>query len=196
MVTREIVTEPETLKEAEGRPDWPIWQQAMNTEMQQHKEIGTWDLVQLPTGRTAIGCRWVYAVKITPSGKFDKAKAHLVAQGFTQRPGMDYYDITSLVVKFDSIQTILAIANHFNWEIEMMDVKGAHLNSNLDGEIYMAQPDHFNDGTGHVLKLVRTIYGLKQAGRVWHQKLCHVLVNLGFSQSAADECIYIKKSHD
>src|SRR5882724_2130243 len=78
----------------------------------------------------------------------------------------------------------------------MMDVKGTYLNSILDEEIYMAQPDHFNDGTGRVLKLVCTIYRLKQAGCVWHQKLCHVLVNLGFSQSAADECIYIKKSRD
>ena len=48
----------------------------------------------------------------------------------------------------------------------------------------------------HVLKLVWAIYGLKQASRVEHQKLCHMLVNLGFSQSAADKCIYIKKSHD
>ena len=77
-----------------------------------------------------------------------------------------------------------------------MDVKGTYLNSILDEEIYMAQPDHFNDGTGRVLKLVCTIYRLKQAGCVWHQKLCHVLVNLGFSRSAADECVYIKKSCD
>src|SRR5882724_8420876 len=125
MVTCEIVTEPENLKEAEDQPDWPIWKQAMKIEMDQHKEIGTWETVKLPTGRTAIGCRWVYAVKTTPNGDFEKAKAHLVTQGFTQRPGMDYYDITSLVVKFDSIRTILAVANHFDWEIEMMDVKGA-----------------------------------------------------------------------
>ncbi len=91
---------------------------------------------------------------------------------------------------------ILAMANHLDWEIEMMDVKGAYLNSILDEEIYMAQPDHFNDGSGHVLKLVRAIYGLKQAGRVWHQKLCHVLENIGFSRSTADECVYIKKAHD
>ena len=81
-------------------------------------------------------------------------KARLVAQGFTQRPGMDYYDITSPVVKFDSIRTILVTANHLDWEIEMMDVKGAYLNSELDEEIYMAQPDHFDNGSGCILKLV------------------------------------------
>ena len=85
MVTREIVTEPENLTEAESRSDWPIWKQAMKIEMDQHDEFGTWKLVELPMGRTAIGCRWVYAVKTTPDGDFEKAKAHLFAQGFTQR---------------------------------------------------------------------------------------------------------------
>ena len=138
MVTREIITEPENLKEAEGQLDWLIWNQAMAIEMDQHNKFGTWELVELPMGWTAIGCRWVYAVKTTPDGNFEKAKAHLVTQGFTQRPGMDYYDITSPVVKFDSIRTILAMANHLNWEIKMMDIKGAYLNSKLNEEIYMA----------------------------------------------------------
>src|SRR6266481_6361086 len=132
-------------------------------------------------GWTAIRCRWVYAVKTTSDGDFEKAKACLVTQGFTQRPRMDYYDITSPVVKFDSIRTILAMANHLDWEIKIMDVKGAYINSILNEEIYMAQPDHFNDGSGHVLKLVRSIYGLKQAGRMWHQKLCHILESIRFS---------------
>ena len=138
MVTREIVTEPENLKEAESQPDWPIWKRAMKIEMDQHDKFGTWKLVEIPTGRTAIGCHWVYAVKTTPDGDFEKAKAHLVAQGFTQRPRMDYYDITSPVVKFNSICMILAMVNDLNWEMEMMDVKGAYLNSVLDKEIYMA----------------------------------------------------------
>jgi len=78
----------------------------------------------------------------------------------------------------------------------MMDVKGAYLNSILNEEIYMVQPDHFNDRTRCMLKLVQAIYRLRQARCVWHQKLCHVLANLGFSQSAADECVYINKSCD
>ena len=46
-----------------------------------------------------------------------------------------------------------------------------------------------------MLKLIQAIYGLKQAGRVWHHKLCHVLKKLGFSQSEADECVYIKRTN-
>ena len=94
----------------------------MKIEMDQHNKFGTWKLVKLPTGQTAISWRWVYAVKTTLDGDFEKANACLVAQGFTQRPGMDYYDITSPVVKFDLIRMILATANDLNWEIEMMDV--------------------------------------------------------------------------
>ena len=104
---------------------------------------------------------------------------------------MDYYDITSPVVKFNSIRMILATANHLHWEIEMMDIKGAYLNSELDEEIYMEKTDHFNDGSGHILKLVRALYRLKQGGHIWHQKLCQVLESLGFTRSTADECIYI-----
>src|SRR6266481_4146874 len=196
MVMREIITKPENLKEAEGQLDWPIWKQAMAIEMDQHNKVGTWELVELPMGWTAIGCQWVYAVKTKLDGDFEKAKARLVTQGFTRRPGMAYYDITSPVVKFDSIRMILAMANHLDWEIEMMDVKGAYLNSILNEEIYMAQPSHFNDGSGRILKLVQAIYGLKQAGCVWHQKLCHILENIGFSRSTADECVYITKAHN
>src|SRR6266481_5165849 len=65
----EIVTEPENLKEMEGQLDWPIWKQAMTIEMDQHNKVGTWELVELPMGWTAIGCRWVYAVKTTLDGR-------------------------------------------------------------------------------------------------------------------------------
>ena len=65
---------------------------------------------------------------------------------------MDYFDVTSPVVKLDSLQLILAIAIQKGWKIKMMDVKGAYLNSTLDEEIYMCQPDGFDDKLGHILK--------------------------------------------
>ena len=164
--------------------------------MGQHQELRTWEITELPPGRTAIGCRWVYAIKTKPDGEFEKAKARIVAQGFTQRPGMDYYDITSPVVKFDSLRILLAIANTLNWEIEMMDIKGGYLHSMLEEEIYMHQPDRFNDGSGRVLKLRQALYGLKQSGRTWHQCLRGLLLGLGFQQSLADECVYIRQDKD
>jgi Reverse transcriptase (RNA-dependent DNA polymerase) len=72
-------------------------------------------------------------VKTEPDGKFEKAKAHMVAQGYTETPRMDYYDITSPVVKFNSLCLLLAIANELDWEIEMMDVKGVYLDKSWCG---------------------------------------------------------------
>ena len=192
-ITHEIITEPYNYAEAISRADAPIWELAMQSEIDQHCEIGMWELVDLPPGWDAVGCRWVYAAKIKPNREFEKGKARVVAQGFTQRPEMDYYDITSPVVKFDSLQLLLAIANNLDWEIQMMDMKGAFLNSNLMEEIYMYQPEGFNDKSGRVLKLHQALYGLKQASRAWHQRLRDTLLDLGYAQSSADECVYVRK---
>ena len=105
---------------------------------------------------------------------------------------MDYFDIMAPVVKFDSLRTLLAIGNTFNWEIEMMDVKSALVNSNLDEEIYMRQLDGFNDRSDQVLQLHKALYRLKQAGWAWHQRLHSALLSFGYIQSSADECIYIR----
>ena len=68
--------------------------------------------------------------------------------------------------------------NTLDWEIEMMDVKGGYLHSMLEEEIYMHQPDGFDDGSGRVLKLQWALYGLKQLGRTWHQCLHRLLLGL------------------
>jgi len=100
-----------------------------------------------------------------PEGEFEKAKAQIVAQGFTQCPGMDYFEVTAPIIKFDSLRVLLSISNHMNWEIHMMDIKEAYLNSELDEEIYMCQPEGFDDGSRCVLKLRHALYGLKQSGQ-------------------------------
>ena len=105
----------------------------------------------------AIGCQWVYAAKTNPDGKFDMARAQVIAQEFTQRPGMDYFKVTAPIVKLDSLQLVLAMGNSLDWEIEMMDVKSTFSNSDLNEEIYMQQPEGFNDGTGQVLRLHRDL---------------------------------------
>ena len=83
--------EPDRYKDVLAREDKPLWIAVMQAEMDRHTEIRTWELVDIPEGRKEIGCRWVYTVKTIPEGEFEKAKAWIVAQGFTQCPGMDYY---------------------------------------------------------------------------------------------------------
>ena len=100
------------------------------------------------------------------------------------------------IVKFDSLHVLLAMTNTLDWEIKMMDVKGGYLHSMLQEEIYMCQPDGFNDGSGWVLKLWWALYGLKQLGRAWHQCLYRLLLNLRFHQNLANECVYIRQDKD
>ena len=80
-----------------------------------------------------------------------------------------------------------------DWEIWQIDIKGAYLNGKLEEEIYMDQPEEFNDGSGHVCHLKRPLYGLKQAGRIWNKTIDEELATLSFTHTNADPCVYYKK---
>ena len=79
----------QTVHEAISHPDW---EHAMVEEMAALHSSGTWDMVTLLVGKTLVGCRWVYTMKIGPNGRVDRLKAQLVAKGYTQIYGSDYYD--------------------------------------------------------------------------------------------------------
>jgi hypothetical protein len=165
--------EPQSYREAKGLPASSEWHKAMESELELLKELGTFTLTELPEGRKAIGSKWTYRVKRDDKGDLARRKARLVAQGFAQIKGIDY-DIngtSSPVVRMETNRLLLALAARYNLEVQMIDVKGAYLNGKLDEEIYMKQPEGFTDGTNRVLKLNKTIYGLKQSGKVWNDRL-------------------------
>lgn len=87
----------------------------------------------------------------------------MVVKGFSQRNGIDFDEIFSLVVKMSSICTVLGLAASLNLEIEQMDVKTTFLHDDLEEEIYMDQPEGFKvDGKENfVYKLRKSLYGLK-----------------------------------
>jgi transposase InsO family protein len=189
----EIQDDPKTLQEAKSRSDWPLWKEAMDKELATLEKAGTWTTVDRPQGKNVVGSKWVYRIKRKADGSVDKYKARLVARGFTQIFGVDYYNTFSPVAKLASFRAVLALAARFDWEIKSFDFNGAYLNGELDEdeEIYMqAPPGYESQGEHKVKRLRKSLYGLKQAGRKWYDALSRALAKLGFRTSHADPGVF------
>ncbi|CAJ2666407.1 unnamed protein product [Trifolium pratense] len=188
--------DPENFSQAMSCKESNLWYDAMKDEMNSMKNNNVWDLVELPNGMKAIGCKWVFKTKRDSLGSIERYKARLVAKGFTQKEGIDYTETFSPVSKKDSLRVILALVAHFDLELHQMDVKTAFLNGDLEEEVYMKQPEGFfsNDGEHFVCKLKKSIYGLKQASRQWYLKFHGIISSFGFVENPMDQCIYQKVS--
>src|SRR6195952_2542448 len=170
-----------------ARPDANLWLTAIEAEYESLQRTDTYELTQLPGGRQAIGCKWVFKIKRHADGSIDRYKARLVAKGFSQKEGLDYKETFAPVAKFASIRALLALAAHQDYEVHQMDVKTAFLNGDLDVELYMQQPEGFVAGEEHlVCKLQKSIYGLKQAGRAWFEKINAALIKMAFAPLDSD----------
>ena len=136
----------------------------------------------------------MFKLKRNSDGSVVRYKARLVAQGYSQSEGVHYQEVFSPAVRYSTIRSLLAVANIYDWEIHQMDVKTAFLERDLEGEIYMRQPDGYidNDKPNHVCKLKKSIYGLKQAARCWNSAIDSHLKSNGYKNSGADSCVYIK----
>uniref|UniRef100_A0A2N9F3K8 Integrase catalytic domain-containing protein n=1 Tax=Fagus sylvatica TaxID=28930 RepID=A0A2N9F3K8_FAGSY len=148
--------------------------QAMKEELDALLKTGTWDLVDLSAGKSAIGCKWVYKIKTRSDGTVDRYKARLVAKGFTQEYDIDYEETFAL-----------------------MDVKNAFLNGELTEEVYMQVPPGFSQPLGFspkVCRLRRALYGLKQAPRAWFAKFSSTISQHGFSASSYDSALFFRRS--
>jgi hypothetical protein len=186
--------EPKTFDEAMARPDGEKWKGASDAEMEQHKENETFELVELPAGRTALDGKWVYKIKRDAENRIAKYKARLVARGFMQQFGIDYDQTYAGVVRAPSIRTIFALAAFYDHDIIQLDFVTAYLNSNINEEIYMKQaPGYVQKGKEHlVYKVNKGLYGLKQSAREWSKRLTDFLTKIGFHSLTADNNVLIK----
>lgn len=185
--------EPTTVKEALASRNRAQWRSAMEKEFESLHANKVWDVVELPQGRKAVGCKWVFKLKVDANGSVERYKARLVAQGFSQKFGLDYDKTFCPVVRFESLRTVIALAVQKGLKLHQMDVTTAFLNGELEKEVYMRQPEGFTvEGQEHlVCKLKRSIYGLKQSPRCWNSVLDGKLKKMGFVQTASDPCLYV-----
>lgn len=167
------------------------WRRAALEELEALRKREVFELVDRPKGRKVIRNRWVFDVKTD-----GRKRARLVARGFSQVEGVDFDQIFSPVVRFETVHLALALAALESWYLFRLDVQNAYLYGVLQEEIYMEQPEGFAvKGQEHkVLHLLKVLYGLKQAGLVWWRTLDQSMKELGFTQLKSDAGVFIK--HD
>ena len=150
-----------------------------------------------------VGHKWVFVRKRNENNEVARHKARLVAQGFTQRPGVDYEETYSPVMGGTTFRYLISMAVNLNLEMKLMDVVTAYLYGNLDSDIYMKIPegipvpnqDRANRNL-YSVQLRKSLYGLKQSGRMWYNRLSDFLCEKGYTNNEDCPCIFIQRSHD
>ncbi|GJY84693.1 ribonuclease H-like domain, reverse transcriptase, RNA-dependent DNA polymerase [Tanacetum coccineum] len=187
--------EPKNYKEASSDQKWI---EAMKVELDSINRNNTWELTTLPKGHKAIGLKWVFKTKKDANGNIIKHKARLVAKGYIQEHGIDFEEVFAPVARMETIRLLLAIAANNKWEVHHLDVKSAFLHGDLKEEVYVTQPEGFikREDNGKVYRLIKALYGLRQAPRAWNIKLDNTLKSLDFKKCALEQAIYTKTSRD
>ncbi|OWZ03552.1 polyprotein [Phytophthora megakarya] len=189
---------PTSVKEALASEHAAEWKRAMNAEYESLLENNTWELVQRPKSTKSktvniLTSLWVLVVKRNEKGDIDRHKARLAIKGYKQKYGLDYLETYSPVVRIESVRLILLLALLLGLECRHVDFVTAFLNGVLTGvEIFMEQPEGYDDGSGRVCRLLRGLYGLKQASRVWNNTLHNHLITIGFKKCTFDAGVYWK----
>jgi len=189
VTTLQSVQIPKNWKEAKQDPRW---KEAMLEELAALEKNDTWELVPSPPGKKVVGCKWVYTVKQNPEGKVERYKARLVAKGYSQTYGIDYDEIFAPVAKMSTVRTLISCAVNFDWPLYQLDVKNAFLHGDLEGEVYMEIPPGFTtaETEGKVLRLRKSLYGLKQSPRAWFDRFKCAMLAMGYKQCNGDHTLF------
>ncbi|GJV67228.1 ribonuclease H-like domain-containing protein [Tanacetum coccineum] len=171
----------------------PNWRNAMYDEYNALVKNGTWLLVPRPAGVNMVRSMWLFKHKFHADGTLSRYKARLVANGSSQKLGVDFDKTFSPVVKPAAIRMVLSLAVSRQWPIHQLDIKNDFFNGDLTETVYMHQPPGFVDNRypHHVCRLQRSLYGLKQAPRAWFQRFAGYATRAGFYHSRCDSSLFI-----
>ncbi|CAL2255956.1 unnamed protein product [Prunus armeniaca] len=155
----------------------------------------TWDLVPLPRGKKAVGCRWVFTLKHKADGSIDRYKARLVAKGYTHTSRVDYLETFAPMAKLNTMHVLLSLAANRDWPLLQFNAKNAFLHGDLKKKIYMDLPPGIpvTSKEGVVCKLRKSLYGLKQSPRAWFGRFVASMKKFGYVQSNSDHTLFLKR---
>ena len=170
------------------------WRTATLREISEVQGNRTWQEEKLPRGANEVTSKWVFTVKYNIDSSIERYKARLVARGFTQIYGQDFEETFAPTIRIDSLRMLMAIAAVEDMEAEQVDVNNAFTESKLRETIYMKPPPGVSIKSGSTLRLLQSLYGLKQSAREWYLRCSKVLKKMGFKPINADPCVFIRKS--
>jgi hypothetical protein len=160
----------------------------------------------LPPKARLLNAIWSYKRKRTPTGALKKHKSRLCTDGSRQQYGVDYWDTYAPVVAWSTVRLVLALSSILGLKSRQVDFDQAFTQSPIAEDVYMKIPQgwYVHNGklmqhdnpqhrdTSHYIKLLKTLYGVKQAARAWYQHLTPGLTELGFKPSSIDPCLWFK----
>jgi Reverse transcriptase (RNA-dependent DNA polymerase) len=182
---------PKSYADVMKSPQMTEWLDAMKQEYECLIKNDTWEEVVLPCGAPVVGCRWVFDLKLNVDGSIKRYKARLVARGFSQTEGVDYFETFAPVTSMTNVRLLLALAAINDWDTKQLDIETAYLNAKVKEDIYMKQiPGFATKSRSSVLKLKRSLYGLKQSAKNWNDCLSAYLEEIGMVRSIVDPCLF------
>lgn len=183
-----FIVDPQSHNEAMARDDWNEWIKAEESEIENLTNHGTWEIVDsLPGGIKPIKTRWQYKTKFNSDNTISKRKARICAKGFMQKYGVDFFKTYAPTPFLTTFRLVMILAVINGLVISSGDVSGAFLYANVDEEIYIQLPD------GKHARLIKSIYGLKQAAYNWREECDNTLIkDAGLIRTNHDKCLYFK----
>ncbi|CAI7747599.1 unnamed protein product, partial [Closterium sp. NIES-53] len=184
---------PRSYAEAIEGPYSSQWQAAIDALMASWKSTGTYVDEVPPPGANIVSGMWIFSVK-RPPGSPPVFKARYVARGFSQWPGVDYFQTFSPTPKMTTLRVLLHVAARRDYELHSLDFSTAFLQGSLHEEIWLRRPPGFTGSfpPGTQWSLRRPVYGLRQAPREWHDTLRTTLAALGFAPSISDPSLFLR----
>jgi hypothetical protein len=164
------------------------WLTAAAKEITSLERNGTWIEVTMDIAKTKIlPGTWVFRHKRTPDGEISKYKARYCVRGDMEEGDPETY---APVVAWSSVRLFLILAMTLNWLTCSIDFSSAFVQAKLDEPVWIHLPRGFRSekGSSTCLQLVKSLYGLSVAPRLWYEHIVAALLQLGFKQSATDQC--------
>ncbi|KAA1072195.1 hypothetical protein PGT21_050324 [Puccinia graminis f. sp. tritici] len=188
--------DPITYQQAVTCKEAVDWVAAIDNELGNMERQGVWSITLLTPGARPISCKWVFKKKYDEDGLIEKFKARLVVRGFLQKEGIDFNRTFSPTGRLATLRTVLALAAYQDLDVHQMDVKCAFLNGKPDCDVFIKPPEgvQVKLKPGEGLKLNKSLYGLKQSPRMWHNTLVEFFKSIDFEPTLSDPCLFIHHS--